>query len=128
MAPRQAFLPITPPVEITRGKLVLINHPGFGHPLFCLPAYSGEADPSIQDRSTTVFGVCYQLALDSCRVITNHAANNEDDFLARDVEGKIPIPIDDVRPLTPGDYYYFLGPPNISTNCNYPIVKDFSAA
>ncbi|KAM5541520.1 hypothetical protein V8D89_004710 [Ganoderma adspersum] len=125
MAPRQVFLPPPPPLEIRIGGFVHINHPGVGHPLFSFPAYSGEANPN--DPPTTVFGVCHQLALDSCRVVTNHATDNQDDFLARDLEGLIPVPINDVQPLTPGNYYYFLGPPSNPANRNYPIVKNFSA-
>lgn len=125
MAPRQAFLPLNPPISIVRAGLVVINHPGVDEALFIFPAHSGETDPS--DPSATVSGVCRHLILDSCRVITNYAAHSQNDFLAKDREGKTPIPMDGAQPLTPGDYYYFLGPPDEPANSNYPTVKSFSA-
>ncbi|KAI1784573.1 hypothetical protein LXA43DRAFT_208138 [Ganoderma leucocontextum] len=126
MAPRQACLPPFKPLklEVVRRAQVIINHPVVGYSLFSFPAYSGEPDPN--DASKTVFGVYHPLALESCRVITNHAAKNHDDFLAKDREGTIPVHRD-VTTLTPGDYYYFFGPSKEAANCNYPIIKEFSA-
>ncbi|PIL32444.1 hypothetical protein GSI_05146 [Ganoderma sinense ZZ0214-1] len=123
MALRPRLPPLLSPVEITKDDEVLIYHPAVGRPLFIFPAYSDEVD--LNDSLKTVSGVCCSLVLDSCRIITNYAASNQDDFLATDREGKISI--DGVQPLTTGVYYYFLGPPNVAANCNYPVVKDFSA-
>ena len=103
---------------------VIVNHPAVDAPLICFSAYS-EPDPT--GSSQPLFGVCHRLALDACRVITNHAANNQGDFLAEDRDGKNPVPLDDAKPLPPGDYFYFLGVVSGAAVGNYPIVKSFSA-
>ncbi|KAM5541506.1 hypothetical protein V8D89_004696 [Ganoderma adspersum] len=128
MDAREEFVPLSEAsqLEVLVDGSVFIKHPGVGKSLFSFPAYSY---PKPTGAPEIPFGVFHPLALDACRVITNHASGTQSqaDFLAEDREGKTPVPIDDVSLLTPGDYYYFLGPPGVHTNCNYPIVKDFSA-
>ncbi|PIL32435.1 hypothetical protein GSI_05137 [Ganoderma sinense ZZ0214-1] len=112
-------------LQVVFAGSVSIRHPGrLGATLFAFPAYS-HPDPT--DSSGRRSGLYHLLALDACRIVTNYAANNRGDFLARDREGKTPVPIDDVSLLTYGNYYYFLGPPEVHANCNYPIIKSFSA-
>ncbi|KAI1784566.1 hypothetical protein LXA43DRAFT_1041611 [Ganoderma leucocontextum] len=121
----QGFRPQSQPMQreiLVQGSVFLI-HPGVGKSLFWFPAYS-QPDPT--DPSKPLFGVCHSLALDACRVITNHAANNRGDFLAKDSGGEDRVSVDDVKLLPPGDYYYFLGTGN-AANHNYPIVNRFSA-
>ncbi|KAM5541503.1 hypothetical protein V8D89_004693 [Ganoderma adspersum] len=112
------------PREVLVNGSVIIKHPDVDKPLFRFPAFS-QPDPT--DPSQTIFGVCRRLVLDACRVITNHASDNQADFLAEDREGQTPVHIDDPKPLSPGTYFYFLGPPHHPANRNYPIVKSFSA-
>ncbi|KAI1784575.1 hypothetical protein LXA43DRAFT_208173 [Ganoderma leucocontextum] len=101
MVPREAFRPFSKSskLEVMINGSVFIKHPAVDKSLFCFPAYP-QPDPT--DASEPLFGVCHPLALDACRVITNHAAKNQADFLAGDRE-------DD------------------PANGNYPIVKEFSA-
>ena len=98
--------------------LVIISHPGLDRILLALPAFSTGS-------TTTPYGVFCPLVLDACRVLTNHAGTSRGDFLALDIQGHNRIPVDDA-PLT-DDCYYFLGPPGVEANRNYPIVKTFSA-
>lgn len=62
--------------------------------------------------------MCHRLVLDACRVVTNNAVNNEEDFLAEDREGQTPVPIDDSRPLSARTYFYFLGPAKDASSRN----------
>ncbi|KAI1784587.1 hypothetical protein LXA43DRAFT_901310 [Ganoderma leucocontextum] len=124
MAAREEHQVKSLPFDVVYEQFVQISHPRVDKPLFRFPAYS-EPDPA--NPSQNLFGVYHRLALDACRVITNHAANNQGDFLAEEREGKVPVPIDDAKPLSPRTYYYFLGPPEDATNRNYPIVKHFHA-
>lgn len=123
----QGFRSQSQPREVLVNGSVIIKHPGVDKPLFCFPAFS-QPDPTFPtDPSQTIFGVCRRLVLDACRVITNHASDNQADFLADDREGQTSVHIDDPKPLSPGTYFYFLGFPDYSANRNYPIVKSFSA-
>ncbi|PIL32441.1 hypothetical protein GSI_05143 [Ganoderma sinense ZZ0214-1] len=125
---REEFVPLsgTSQLEILASGSVFIKHPGVGKSLFCFPAYSY---PKRTHTAEIPFGVLHLLALDACRVITNHTARNRNqtDFLAQDREGKTRVPIGTVELLAPGDYYYFLGPATDAANSNYAIVNDFSA-
>ena len=115
-------LPELPPREISRRRpgrpLVFIRHPGLDRILLALPAFSTGS-------TTKPYGVFCPLVLDACRVLTNHAGTSRGDFLALDIQGHNRIPIDDA-PLT-DECYYFLGPPEVEANTNYPIVRTFSA-
>ena len=115
---REALLPPTPQEIFCRQRPVFINHPGRDQPLLTLPAFS-TGSPA------TPYGVSRPLVLDACRVLTNHAANNQGDFLATDIQGRDRLEIDDT-PLDV-DCYYFLGPPEDEFHRDYPIVKTFSA-
>ncbi|KAI1784332.1 hypothetical protein LXA43DRAFT_1101509 [Ganoderma leucocontextum] len=113
-------LPVPTQQEIfyRRTKDLLIWHPGLDVPLLRLAALSTGS-------TATPYGVFRSLVLNACRVLTNHAAHYDADFLATDIEGQNRVPIDD----TPLDFdcYYFLGPPEVAAHKNYPIVKTFSA-
>ncbi|PIL31156.1 hypothetical protein GSI_05853 [Ganoderma sinense ZZ0214-1] len=113
-------LPARPePQEISRRPRPLdVKHPRLNFPLFRFPAFSTGSP-------TTPYGVSRLLILDACRVITNHAANCQGDFLSTDKQGQDRLEIDD----TPLDVhcYYFLGAPEVEANRDYPIVKTFSA-
>ena len=128
MATRERFSPQSEHAqrEILAKGVVTISHPTVGQPLFCFPAFS-QPDPAFpNDSSKTLFGVCHRLALDACRVVTNYATKDWEDFVSLDRGGKTPIPIDDAKPLSPGVYYYSLGPLGESVISNCPIVKKFS--
>ena len=125
MDAREEFVPLSEAsqLEVLASGSVFIKHPGVGQSLFCFPAYSY---PKPADASDIPFGVLHLLALDACRVITNHAARDQADFLTEDREGKTRIPLDAIKLLPPGNYYYFLGPTTDAANSSYPIVKEFS--
>ncbi|KAM5535253.1 hypothetical protein V8D89_011059 [Ganoderma adspersum] len=115
-------LPAPAPQEVfCRQHLVFIRHPGRDVPLFRFPALS--------TGSTAIpYGILRPLVLDACRVLTNRAANGQEDggdFLASDIQGRDRLEVDDT-PLDV-DCYYFLGPPEVEDNRNYPIVKTLSA-
>ncbi|KAI1791922.1 hypothetical protein LXA43DRAFT_1008482 [Ganoderma leucocontextum] len=119
MNPRSAFsAPTQTEIFYRQTKDLLIWHPGLDAPLLCLAALSTGS-------TATPYGVFRSLVLNACRVLTNHAAHYDADFLATDIEGRNRVPIDD----TPLDFdcYYFLGPPEVAAHKNYPIVKTFSA-
>ena len=116
-------LPAPAPREVfCRQHLVFIRHPGRDEPLFRFPALSTGC-------TSAPYGVFRPLVLDACRVLTNRAANIQEDedgdFLASDIQGRNRIEVDDT-PLDV-DCYYFLGPPEVEANRNYPIVKTLSA-
>ncbi|KAI1791924.1 hypothetical protein LXA43DRAFT_1135429 [Ganoderma leucocontextum] len=92
----------------------------------CLPALSTNS-PDPTNSTEMHYGVFRPLVLDACRVLSNRAANNQDseDFLATDIQGRNRVEIND-EPLDV-DCYYFLGPPEVEANRNYPIVKTLSA-
>ena len=119
---REALSPPTPQEIFCRQRPLFVNHPGRDQPLLTFPAFS-TGSPS------TPYGVSRPLVLDACRVLTNHAANNQGDFLATDIQGRDRLQIDDT-PLDV-DCYYFLGHPELNlkddANRDYPIVKKFSA-
>lgn len=125
IAPRSALAqPEISQLEIAAAGSVIIRHPGLGNVLFLFPAYS-EPDPTDPSESKRLLGVCRRLLLDACRVVTNHAVNNQEDFLAEDRQGQTPVPIDDSKPLSTPTYFYFLGPAKDASSRNYPIVKEF---
>ncbi|PIL31146.1 hypothetical protein GSI_05842 [Ganoderma sinense ZZ0214-1] len=99
--------------------VVRIIHPRHEFPpLLHFPAFSTGSP-------TTPYGVSRFLLLDACRVLTNHAANYQEDFLASDSQGEDRLEINDT-PLNV-NCYYFLGPPEVEANRDYPIVKSLSA-
>ena len=114
-------LPAPAPREVfCRQHLVFIRHPGRDEPLFRFPALSTGC-------TSAPYGVFRPLVLDACRVLTNRAANIQEDvdFLASDIQGRNSLEADDT-PLDV-DCYYFLGPPEVEANRNYLIVKTLSA-
>ena len=111
-------------LKVVLAGSVIIRHPGLDKMLFRFSAYSGP-DPT--DSSKRLVGVYHRLVLDACRVITNHTAIDQSDFLAEDREGKSPVPLDDAKLLSPRDYFYFLGSASDPVNLKYPIVMSFSA-
>ncbi|KAI1784333.1 hypothetical protein LXA43DRAFT_226566 [Ganoderma leucocontextum] len=120
---RRQDLPVRTPQDILFRpckERVVIRRPGYNAELLYLPALSTGS-------TATPYGVFRPLVLDACRVLTNRAANNQDseDFLATDIEGQNRVEIND-EPLDV-DCYYFLGPPDVEANWNYPIVKTLSA-
>ena len=123
MVPR-GTLPVPSSSEILRQGSVLIKHPGRDKLLLRLPCFTqlDATDPAAKTRC----GVSRRLVLNACRILTNHAASDQGDFLASDLEGQDKVPVEDPNPL---DFhcYYFLGPPEVEAYRNYPIVKMFSA-
>ncbi|KAM5535259.1 hypothetical protein V8D89_011065 [Ganoderma adspersum] len=115
---REALSPSTPQEVFCRQRPVFINHPGRDLPLLTFPAFSTGS-------TATPYGVSPPLVLDACRVLANHAAKNQEDFLATDIQGRDRLEIDDT-PLDV-DCYCFLGAPEVVANRAYPIVKKFSA-
>ncbi|KAM5533532.1 hypothetical protein V8D89_012811 [Ganoderma adspersum] len=114
---REALLPPTPQEVFCRQRPVFINHPGRDLPLLTFPAFSTGS-------TATSYGVSRPLVLDACRVLANHAAKNQEDFLAPDIQGRDRLEIDGT-PLDV-DCYYFLGAPELEANRDFPIVKTFS--
>ena len=114
---REALLAPAPQQVFYRQQPIFIRHPGCDLPLLCFPALSTD--------STGHYGVFRPLVLNACRVLTNHKADYNEDFLATDRQGQSRVPIDDT-PLDV-DCYYFLGPPEGESHSDYPIVKTFSA-
>ncbi|KAI1791925.1 hypothetical protein LXA43DRAFT_368484 [Ganoderma leucocontextum] len=120
---RRQDLPVPEPQDILFRpckERVVVRRPVYNAELLYLPALSTGS-------TATPYGVFRPLVLDACRVLTNRAANNQDseDFLATDIEGRDRVEIND-EPLDV-DCYYFLGPPDVEANRNYPIVKTLSA-
>ncbi|KAM5541504.1 hypothetical protein V8D89_004694 [Ganoderma adspersum] len=126
MAPRPTLSrPGSLQLGVAAAGSVIIRHPRLGNVLFLFPVYSDEPDPTHPFKP--LVGVCHRLVLDACRIVTNHAVNNQEDFLAEDREGQTPVHIDDSKTLSARTYFYFLGPAKDASSRNYPIVKEFSA-
>ena len=122
MNPREKLqLPSSSEISAKSYGMLDIIHPACDQSLLSLPAFS-ESIP----QANFLYGVCRQLVIDACRILTNFAskANGQVDYLALDQEGKQPISTTSDL-VEPGSYYYFLGPTD--TAANYRIVDDLRA-
>ncbi|EJF61891.1 hypothetical protein DICSQDRAFT_180282 [Dichomitus squalens LYAD-421 SS1] len=112
-----------PPAAV-QSRPVEILHPaydvGMDISLLSLPAFPRLSSPA---DGLTVYGIARSLVMDACRIITDFAANSQEDYLAFDPEGTRPVPTNDLF-LAPGRYFYHLAPQHVT---KYPIVMDFSA-
>ena len=97
---------------------VRVFHPGYDIVLFSLPAFDSILDIT---SGTSANGVNLRLVLDGCYII----ANNEEGFLATDLDGTERIPIDNTL-LPPGKYFYHLKSAP-GAGHKYPVLCEFAA-
>ena len=109
--------------EICPNGPVVIMHPGCDAALFSFPAFP-QPDPT--KPTNKLYGMPSCLVLDACRVLTNYAAKDGQDFFARDRAGTEPVQIhvNRIDLLRPGCYYYFLGPPATAAHAKSPDRQD----
>ena len=120
MNPREKLqLPSSSEISARSYGMVDIIHPACDQSLLSFPAFS-ESVP----QANPLYGVCHQLVIDACRILTKFASKGQNDYLALDLEGKQPVSTESAL-LQPGRYYYFLSPDDVTTN--YRIVADFRA-
>ena len=115
-------------MALRRIGTVRIMHPASSRLILPLPTFPNLSAPDATTPLAPAPNHC--LFLDACRVLTNNAAKEGQDFLSRDRAGndRIPPPsLANTLQLAPGEYFYHLSPPSTTTIPNYPIVTDFAA-